>query len=128
MVITIQSTEPLPTGEYRVKVAELTTVEGRYGEQLRWRLQVVQGDYAGRLLTAFCNPSGNPASKCGRWVAALLGRSLQTGEQIELATLVGKEARAVVIVKVAADGREVNAVQELLPLRSRSGSPTLLEG
>lgn len=119
MILTIQSTEPLPTGEYRVKLVELTTVDGKYGEQLRWKLEVAQGEYAGRTLTAFCSPSGNPASKCVRWVSALIGRHLQAGEQVDLATLVGKEARAVVIVKATPEGREVNSVQELLPLRPR---------
>jgi len=123
MILTIQDTQPLPVGEYLVRLTELTEVEGKFGTQLRFRLEVVEGKHAGRLLTAFASPSGNPASKCVRWVSALLGRHLQAGEQVDLTTLVGKLARAVVVLKTTADGREVNVVQELLPMRRPSPPP-----
>lgn len=123
MTITVQHTEPLPTGEYPVQLVELTTVDGKYGEQLRFKFEVVKGEYAGRSLIAFASPSGSPASKCVRWASALLGRALQAGEQLDLQSLTGKYARAVVVVKATADGREVNAVQDLLPAR-RPAQPT----
>jgi class 3 adenylate cyclase len=121
--ITVHHTEPLPTGEYPVKLVELTTVDGKYGEQLRFKFEVVKGDYAGRTLIAFATPSGNPASKCVRWASALLERTLQAGEQVDLESLIGRYARAVVVVKSTADGREVNAVQEILPVRRAKPTP-----
>lgn len=43
MTITIQHQEPLPTGEYPVKLVEITTVHGKYGEQLRFKFRGSQG-------------------------------------------------------------------------------------
>lgn len=123
MTITIQHQEPLPTGEYPVKLVEITTVDGKYGEQLRFKFEVVKGEYAGRSLIAFASPSGSPSSKCVKWASALLGRSLQAGEQLDLQSLIGNYARAVVIVKSTADGREVNTVQEILPARRAPATP-----
>lgn len=123
MTITVQDSEPMPTGEYPVKLVELTTVDGKYGEQLRYKFEVVKGEYAGRTLTAFATPSGNPASKCIRWASALLERTLQAGEQVDLESLIGRYARAVVVVKSTADGREVNVIQEILPARRAKPTP-----
>lgn len=123
MTITIQHQEPIPTGEYPVQLKELTTVDGKYGEQLRFKFEVVKGEYAGRVLIAFASPSGSPNSKCVRWASALMGRTPQAGEQLDLQELVGKYARAVVVVKSTADGREVNAVQEILPARRPTPPP-----
>jgi len=123
LTITVQDTEPMPTGEYPVKLVELTTVDGKYGEQLRFKFEVVKGDYAGRTLIAFATPSGNPASKCVRWASALLERALQAGEQLDLQSLIGRYARAVVVVKASGDGREVNVIQEILPARRAKPTP-----
>lgn len=123
VVITVQESDPLPTGEYPVKLAELTTIDGKYGEQLRFKFEVVRGNYAGRTLIAFATPSGSPASKCVRWASALLERTLQAGEQVDLESLIGRYARAVVVVKSTADGREVNTIQEILPARRPKPTP-----
>lgn len=55
------------------------------------------------------------------------GRTLRAGEQVDLTGLVGRYARAVVIPKSTADGRTVNAVQELLPARSVKPTPAPVE-
>lgn len=123
MVITVQTNEPLPVGEYPVKLVELTTIDGKYGEQLRYKFEVVKGEYAGRTLIAFATPSGNTSSKCIRWAQSLLGRALQAGEQLDLQSLVGKYARAIVVVKSIGDGREVNTIQEILPARRQPPPP-----
>ena len=118
IVITVMPNEPIPVGEYVVQLTELVCVEGKYGERLRFKYEIAEtGAYQGRTLYAFATPSGNPQSKCLRWCQALLGRPLEAGEQLNLESLVGKYARAVVVVKQTADGREVNVIQELLPLK-----------
>ena len=122
-IIIVQNELP-PVGEFVLRLAELTTVEGKYGEQLRYKFEIAQtGEYAGRVLYAYATPSGNPSSKCVRWASALLGRPLEAGEQLNLESLQGRLARAIVLVKQASDGREVSAIQELLPLK-RPGKPT----
>lgn len=120
--ITVQDSQPLPTGEYPARLIELTDVDGRYGKQWRLKFEVVRGEYQGRTLTAFVSPSGNPSSKCVRWAQSLMGRSLQANEQLDWQSLVGKYCLLSVIRKVNDGGREVNVVQDVLPPR-RTPSP-----
>lgn len=123
MIITIHDTQPLPTGEYPARLVELTTVDSRYGEQLRFKFEIVRGEYQGRTLIAFATPSGNPTSKCVRWASALVGRALQAGEQLDLQSLVGRYCLLAVVRKAGDGGREVNVVQEVYPPRRPQPMP-----
>jgi len=112
ITITAQGTEPLPTGEYRVELVAIELDSGQYGEQLRWTFRVLE---KGRNLVAYSSFSPSLASKCMRWASALLGRPIQAGEPVDLEALVGKTAVAVVVKKRKDDGREFNAIEDLLP-------------
>jgi hypothetical protein len=118
MQITIQTSEPLPTGEYTARLIEIAESEGRFGTQLRWTLEIADGEHAGRRLIAFSSLNTNPQAKLVRWASALLGRALQHGETLDTEQLIGRLCRAVV-VKRTDNGREFSRIEELLPLRSQ---------
>jgi hypothetical protein len=63
-----------------------------------------------------------------RWAGALLGRPIQAGEQVDLETLVGKTAVAIVVRKRKEDGSEYNTVDDLLPLRTATAPTDNPEG
>jgi len=120
ITITAQGTEPLPTGEYTVELTAIELSTGQYGDQLRWTFHVPD---KGRNLVAYSNLSASLASKCMKWASALLGRPIRAGEQVDFEALVGKTALAVVVRKRKDDGREINAIDELLPDTDAGADP-----
>ena len=121
ITITIQGTEPLPTGEYRVELTAIELSTGQFGDQLKWTFRVLD---KGRNLVAYTGISSGPVSKCARWAGALLGRKLQLGETVDFEALVGKTAVAVVVKQRKDDGREFNKVEDLLPDTTNASDTT----
>jgi hypothetical protein len=115
LTITVQSTEPIPTGEYTVELTAIELVDTQYGKQLRWTFVVPDHK---RMLIAYSSLSSSPKSKCIRWASALLKRAIAVGEQVDLQSLVGKTAIASVVRKRKDDGTEYNSVDDLLLPRS----------
>lgn len=115
--------ETLPDGVYAVRLLGLTPVQGRYGEQLQWKLEVTSPEHAGATLPAWSNLSADLRGKTARWAAALLGERLTAGDTLDTDRLLGKQARALVTVVETADGRQYNRVTDLLPTKQRATVP-----
>ncbi len=110
------ASEPLPTGEYPVKVESVTEQEGKFGVQLVWKLRVLDPEHEGKELTAWTNTSSSTNSKLARWASAL-GFEPEIGEELDTEELKGRKAIAVVVVKRAEDGNLFNRVDDLLPFK-----------
>lgn len=115
LTLTVQSTEPMPTGEYTVELTAIELVDTAYGKQLKWTFVVPDQK---RTLIAYSSFSGSPKSKCIRWASALLNRAISVGEQVDFQSLVGKTAIASVVRKRKDDGTEYNSIDDLLPKRT----------
>jgi hypothetical protein len=124
LTLTVQSNEPIPTGEYTVELTAIELVDTQYGKQLKWAFLVPDHK---RTLVAFSSFSSSPSSKCVRWANALLNRTIAVGEQLDLNTLVGRTATAVVVRKRKDDGAEFNAIEDLLPLRKAGAEQHTME-
>lgn len=120
MRLTITEHVLLEPDAYRVKLVDVQTIEGRFGEQLRFTLEVIEPEHAGTRLTAWANVSTSINSKAVKWASVFNGAPFQQGDTIDFDALIGKEAKAVVEVKQAEDGREFNRVTDILPLRRHS--------
>jgi len=120
MKIVWTSTEPIPTGEYRVRVESITEQPSKFnGEtQLKWKLRVLDPKYEGRELTAWTNATTSDRSKLAKWAEAC-GFPPIPGDEFDTDELVGCKAIAVVTVKRADDGTLFNRVDELLPIHAR---------
>jgi len=112
--LTVQSNEPIPTGEYTVELTAIELVDTQFGKQLKWTFVVPDHK---RTLVSFSSFTGSPKSKCIRWASALLNRTIAVGEEVDFSTLVGKTATASVVRKRKDDGTEYNAIDDLLPLK-----------
>ncbi|BCW96781.1 MAG: hypothetical protein WHS44_10585 [Fimbriimonadales bacterium] len=112
ITITVRENAPIPTGEYRVELTAIELADGQFGQQLRWTFSVLDH---GKTLIAYSSVSESLNAKCVRWAAALLGRAIKPGEQVNFDALVGKTAIATVVRKRKDDGTEYNAVEDLLP-------------
>jgi|DewCreStandDraft_4_1066084.scaffolds.fasta_scaffold70297_2 hypothetical protein len=108
--------EVLRTGEYLIRVANLELTESPFEqgkEQLKFTLELLDAPHAGKRLTAYCSLSTAPKAKLLRWAQALLNRTFTAGDALNLADLVGRTARAVVLAKHGEKG-EYNKVEDLL--------------
>ena len=118
LTVTVQSNEPIPTGEYTVELTAIELVDTQYGKQLKWTFVVPEHK---RTLVAYSSFTASPKSKCIRWASALLNRTIPVGEQVDLQSLVGKTATASVVRKRKDDGSEYNSIEDLFPVRGANG-------
>lgn len=119
MILVVTKPELLEADVYPVRLDAVEPTQGQFGEQLRWRFTVTEGKHKGATLTAWSNLSAAVNSKTLRWAAMLAGKQFAAGDALHLDQLVGRQARAVVEVRTASDGRQYNRVSDLLPLRKQ---------
>lgn len=117
MRLVVTQNEVLPEDVYNVTLTAVEAVTGSFGEQLRWRFTVTDGEHKNATLTAWSNLSTATNSKTMQWASVLAGERFQAGDVVDFDRLIGRRARAVVICKDTNDGRRFNRITELLPLR-----------
>lgn len=113
--------ETLEAGMYPVTVAAVEGVTGEYGPQVKVKFTLQDTEDDARFLLAWASAKlsgGKRPSKLYQWTQALLfgGKGIPEGFALDIDTLVGKAALAVVDV-VERDGVERNKIAQLLPLR-----------
>jgi hypothetical protein len=120
MKIVWTSTEPIPTGEYRVRVESITEQKSKFDDtvQLVWKLRVLNSEFEGRELTAWTNATTSTKSKLAKWARAC-GYDIVAGDEFDTDDLVGCKVIAVVTVKRTDAGELFNRVEDLLPLHAR---------
>jgi hypothetical protein len=119
MKIVWTSNDPVPTGEYKVRIESVTEQQSKFGEtQLVWKLRVLDPQYEGRELAAWANATGSTKSKLAKWARAC-GYDIVAGDEFDTDDLVGCKAIAVVTVKRTDTGEMFNRVEDLLPLHAR---------
>jgi hypothetical protein len=120
MKIVWTSTEPIPTGEYRVRVESITEQKSKFDDtvQLVWKLRVLNSEFEGRELTAWTNATTSTKSKLAKWARAC-GYDIVAGDEFDTDDLVGCKVIAVVTVKRTDSGEMFNRVEDLLPLHAR---------
>jgi|GEM_PF-962200 len=124
--ITISSGgEVIPADVYHAEVTDLRVVDNPFEagrQQIEFHFTIRGSDYDGHTLRAYKSLSKSPKSRLVEWAGVLLGRTLQPGEDLNLADLIGKRCKIVVQVKPKKDGSgQYNAIESLLPLRSSAG-------
>lgn len=110
--------ETIPVGEYEVEVVDALVEDGKFGEQVQFTVQVVGGDHDGKMLKAWTSCSFNPKSKLYGWASALFGAAIPDDYDLNTDQLIGRRARAVVLVKEKTDGQLFNKIDALWPLNS----------
>lgn len=106
----------VPTGAHKVILTGIEEKVGQFGEQFQLSLEVLEGDYEGRRLTAWCSPILSPKSKLTRWAAALLGDEMPEGA-LDVDWLINRTAVADVLETEGKDGATFSKVVELRPIR-----------
>lgn len=97
--------EAMDKGAYEarlVKIEEQTG--GPFGDALKWFFEILDEDYEGKEIMAFSSQAFNPASKAWEWTAAILGREIEMGEDIDFDDLTGKKVNVHIDHKVGERG------------------------
>jgi len=97
---------PLDPGRYQVRIVDLGLVEGRFGRQIQWSLELQNGEKT----RAWTSDTYSAESNLGKWTQAILGR---LPERFRPSDLIGKSAVAIVAVKLRDDGSETSRVTAL---------------
>lgn len=88
----------VPAGSYWVTFVGLDEAEDShgYGPGLRLRFRVAAGEHAGKEVTRVCAAKLTPMSTLGKLVAAINGRAIAVGVEVDFDRLIGRHGLAVV--------------------------------
>jgi len=114
ILITPSASEPMPVGEYEAQV--ITVMEkagGLYGPELQINLEVVDGKYAGRPLTAWAKISPSMKGKLMRYCVAC-GLDVRPNQPLNVRDMEGCIATAIVTKGKKNDGTDYNKVDDLV--------------
>lgn len=95
----------LEPGAYRARLRGIEEADGSNFETgdpekyRRWTFEILEEGFEGTELLASSTMAFGPRSKARRWVEALLGRKVESGEKIGLEDLQGLEVDLGVVLK-----------------------------
>jgi hypothetical protein len=101
----------VPEGTYLAKFVAMEPTTNSYGEGVKWRWEIVGGAQAGQYASCTTSPNPSARNSCGRIVSGMLGKSLNTGDEHDLAGLVGKTF-LIVVRKGVTGGTYVESVTQ----------------
>lgn len=83
-----------PAGNYKATFEGVEPVpanaEKGFGAGVRFKWRVSDGPHAGQIASRVTGTAPTPANACGKMVAAVVGRQLTPGENLDLKAFVGK--------------------------------------
>lgn len=117
--------EPLaeiPEGQYNAMVTGIQTTKTDDGPkvQIDFILQE-QGDLDGRTATGTTGKRLSENTKLGRWVSAILGRSLEVGEEVHGTDLIHHDCRVLVRHRAGDEAQVFGNVVEVIPTTASTG-------
>jgi hypothetical protein len=118
MTITIEQTiyEPVPTGKYPAKIAEITEEEGQFGPQLKFQFELPPDEEGNeRSLVGWTSRKFSKKSKLYKWTAAVLG-GVQIAREYNFNSddLMGRKVYLHVVEKTGDNG-PFNKIEDLEP-------------
>lgn len=122
----------VPEGEYEAMVSNVRGMKGNHGPMVRMDF-VLRGheDIDGHSVSGVASKRLSENTKLGRWVSAILGRTIEVGEEVQANDLLHKDCRVVVRHRTGDDGRVFGNVAEImaqLPVPSAGGSARASQG
>ena len=112
LILTI-SAGGVPAGAYP---ARFTSVEPTppdpakgYGPGLKWSWEVLTGPQAGQKASRTTTANPSPKNAAGKIISGLLGRPLQTGENVDVGSLIGR-TYLIVVAEGQTGGTRVESV------------------
>ena len=90
MQLVFQNADNVPEGNYGATLQAIEPISNEHGPGLRWSFAITKGEHSGRQVSRFTGDKPTANNSCGRMLVAILGRSPQSGEAIDITTQIGK--------------------------------------
>jgi hypothetical protein len=115
-------------GIYRAKLQKVDEQESQFtddvtGEpkwQYIWTFELLEEGYEGNTLTGWSSTNFGPRAKARAWAEALVGRQINSGENISGDDLIGKECDLMITLK-SGDRGSFAKIESVNPRRRRKG-------
>ena len=115
-----EATEMVSEGEYMAKPINMYEKTGRHGEMIHVDFRLLPEDeYDGCVVSGVASLKLAENTKLGRWVAALLGRMPEVGEEVAFGDLLHKECRVVIKHKKNSKDLVFANVVQVLPAEAQ---------
>jgi hypothetical protein len=119
IVIPKQTYILLPQGTYRGIIDSIEKVQGRFGDQIKFKIRIntdgVEGLEGEEIyLSAWASASYSEKTKLFRWNRATLGAEFNPDSSFSAVAIKGKRVLVVVESRASTDGAEYNRVSDLL--------------
>jgi len=113
-----KATELVSEGEYMAKPINMYERMGPHGEMIHIDFRLLpEDDYDGCVVSGIASKKLTENTKLGHWVAAILGRMPEVGEEVSADGLLHKECRVVIKHKKNAEDRVFANVVQVLPIK-----------
>ena len=98
--------EAVPEGKYRASVVDVRGIDGPHGPMVKIDFMIFGDDECdGRQVSGVASRRMSENTKLGRWVAAILGRLPEVGEEVTVRDLIGKDCRVAIKHRTSPDGK-----------------------
>jgi hypothetical protein len=111
----------LPPGLYPGELIEIEEREGDHGGFLLWRFVVRDARDNEVEVTTISSQKFGAGSKARRYVEAILGREVQSGETLDAEALYNVPCQLLVTIAALTDGSSVNRVEQILSAAAKGG-------
>ena len=114
----------LEPGVYEAVVADVEPEVGTFGDQLKWKLLLLDADGQEAELWAWCSQKFSPMAKLWGWVDAIMfgGRGVPaTYQEFDTSDVIGRSCLVTVALK-AGDRGDYNRVEAILPSRQEGAN------
>lgn len=119
MQLIAESYEVIPTGEYPVRAQSVEMVDGQFGKQFQFKLEIAGGEYKGQSLSYWTPTKLTENNKLGLFIKAC-GIEFEEGDTVDLDDVIGQVANATIIVSLKkSDNTEFNKVESVRPLKKK---------
>ena len=102
MKLTVQANTGVPTGGYAAEYIGAEAFENEYGEGVRLKWRILDGQHAGSEASRIVSAKLSPKSNLFKMVKALKGADLAPGEEIDLLSYIG--AKGLIVVEETDSG------------------------
>ena len=117
-VLTARKEEPIPVGEYGLRVVGVQEVDGKFGRQFEWRFELVGKkqveQYGEKQFRLWSSTSDSLKGNFMKWTAAIYNRAVHDGEPVDSDKFAGRNVMGVIITEEK-DGETYNKIQNLKP-------------
>jgi hypothetical protein len=80
----------VPEGSYLAKFVKVEPTTNALGDGLKWLWEITSGPNVGLTVSSISSNSPSPKNRCGKILSGMMGKALNTGEELDTGSLIGQ--------------------------------------